>query len=56
MPYVLHTKIFWDEAHAASLAWAFLNVAFGFVVSTTGVYYAGKAFLQDDVRWFKEAS
>ena len=55
MPYVLHTKIFWQETTAPALAWAALNVAFGLLVSTSGVYYAAKAFLQDHVRFFHEA-
>ena len=56
LPYVLHTKIFWAELTAPKLAWAALNVAFGFVVSGAGVYYAGKAFLADHVRFFHEDS
>lgn len=56
LPYLLHTKIFWAELSWPRLCWAALNIAFGFLVSGAGVYYAGKAFLADHVRFFHENS
>lgn len=54
LPYILHAKLFWDSYTYLQIVFAMLNVAFGFFVAVTGVFFAIRALNRQHAAIFKE--